>query len=191
MHHRVVHGRLDRRIEILGGDSDHGGVQGVHPLASSVGEGVGHGDEVSAGDTAHRGQFDVDVQFVAGHDRAVLLEDFFGLQVGVVTDDHRFEHAAIAGHARDRRERKRRHQARVAQFRGGGDIPVCWVIVLHCTGVLAYLLAADQVGLVRLVVVADPRFERRRFCCCGHECAQLFCRLVRGGRPKHPNARTT
>ncbi len=41
-------------------------------------------------------QFDVDMQFVAGHDRAVLLEDLFGLQVGVVTDDDRLEHAAIA-----------------------------------------------------------------------------------------------
>jgi hypothetical protein len=60
---------------------------------------VGDGDQVSAGDAAHRRQFDVDVQFVAGHDRAVLLEDLFGLHVGVVTDDHLFEHVAIAGHA--------------------------------------------------------------------------------------------
>ena len=80
---------LDRRIEVLGGDADDGGVQGVHPLAGRVGERVGDGDQVSAGDPAHRRQLDVDVELVAGHDRAVLLEDFFGLQVGVVTDDHR------------------------------------------------------------------------------------------------------
>ena len=54
MHHRFLHGRLDRRIDILGGDADDGGVQGMHPLAGSVGEGVGHGDQVSAGDPAHR-----------------------------------------------------------------------------------------------------------------------------------------
>jgi hypothetical protein len=119
------------------------------------------------------------MQFVAGHDRAVLLEDFFGLHIGVVTDDYLLEHAAIAGHARGRRERQRRHQVRISQLRGGGDVPMRGVVVLHCTGVLAYLLAADQVGDVHLVVMADPRFERRRFWCCGHECAQLFCRPVR------------
>ena len=49
------------------------------------------------------------------------------------------------------------HQARVTQFRGGGDIPVCGVIVPHCTGVLADLLSADPVGVVHLVVMAHPR----------------------------------
>ena len=47
---------------------------------------------------------------VSADDGAVLLEDFFGLQVGVVADDHRFEHAAIAGHARGRGEGQRCHQ---------------------------------------------------------------------------------
>ena len=190
VHHRVLHGRLDRRIEILGGDADDGGVQGVHPLAGRIGEGVGDGDHVPAGDPAHRRQLDVDVQFVAGDDRTVLLKDLFGLQVGVVADDHRFEHPAITRHAWGRRERQRRHQSRISQRSGGVDIPVRGVIVLHRAGVLAHLFAADQVGAVHLVVMADPRFERRRFCCCGHECAQLFYRLVRCGRPEDINPRT-
>lgn len=50
----------------------------------------------------HRGQFDVDPQLVAGHDQAVLLQGLFGLQVGVVADDHRLEHLPVAGHARGR-----------------------------------------------------------------------------------------
>jgi hypothetical protein len=110
VHHRVVHGCLDLRIEILGGDADDGGVQGVHPLAGTVCESVGHCYQVSASNPAHRCQFDVHSQFVAGHDRAVLLEDLFGLHVGVVAHDHLFEHVAIAGHAWSRRERQRRHQ---------------------------------------------------------------------------------
>ena len=85
----------------------------------------------------------------------------------------------LARHGRGRGERQRRHQIRIAQLCGGGDIPVRRVIVLHCAGELADLLVADQVGVAHLVVVADPRFERRRFCCCGHEFAQLFYRLVR------------
>jgi hypothetical protein len=146
--------------------------------ARSSGEGVGHGDEISAGGLAHRRQFDVDVQLVAGDDWAVLLEDFFGLYIGVVIDDHRFEHAPIAGHARRRHERQRRRQVRVAQLRGGGDISVRGVIVLHATRLFAQLLTADQVGVAHLVGVADPGIDRGRLCCCGHECAQLFCRLV-------------
>jgi len=130
-------------------------VQRVHPLAGRVGERVGHGDQVSACDPAHRSQFDVDVKFVAGHDRAVLFEDFLGLHVGVVSDDHLFEHVAIAGHPWRRGECQRCHQVRVTQLSGGGDVPVRGVVVLHCAGVLAYLLAADQVGAVHLVVVAD------------------------------------
>jgi len=122
----------------------------------------------------------------AGHDRAVLLEDFFGLHIGVVTDDHRFEQVLIGRHGRGRRERQRRHQARVSQFRGGGDIPVGGVVVLHCTGVLADLLSADPVGVVHLVLMAHPRFKRRCFCCCGYEITQLFYRLG----PKHTNAQT-
>ena len=79
VHHRVLHGRLDTRVDVLGGDADDGGVQGVHPLADGIGERVGDGDEISAGSPAHRRQLHVDGQFVAGHDRAVLLEDLFGL----------------------------------------------------------------------------------------------------------------
>ncbi len=188
VHDRVLHGRLDRRIDILGGDADDGGVQGVHPFAGGVGEGVGHGDEVSAGNPAYRGQFDIHVQFVIGHDRAVLLEDFFGLHVGVVADDHRLEQVAIGGHGRYRREGQRRHQTGVAQLFGSGHIPVRRVVVLHGAGIFAHFLAADPVGFVQPVVVADPRFHRRRFCCCGHEFAQLFYRLVRCGRPEHSNA---
>ena len=48
------------------------------------------------------------------------------------------------------------------------------VIVLHGAGVFADLLAADQIGTVHLVVVADPGFEIRRLWCCGHDIAQLF-----------------
>ena len=79
----------------------------------------------------------------------------------------------------------RRHQVRIAQACGGGDIPVRGVVVLHGTGVLAELLAADYVGVVHLVPVADPRFERRRFCWCGHEFAQLFYRPVRWPTQAH------
>ncbi|SKT40861.1 Uncharacterised protein [Mycobacteroides abscessus subsp. abscessus] len=53
------------------------------------------------------------------------------------------------------------------------------VVVLHGTGVLAYLLPANQVGVVHLVVVADSRFERRPVYWCSHECVQLFYRHVR------------
>ena len=38
---------------------------------------------------------------------------------------------------------------------------------------------SDQVGVVHPVVMADPRFERRRFCCCGHESA-IFSRPFAG-----------
>ena len=48
----------------------------------------------------------------------------------------------------------------VPQLRGGGDVPVRGVVVLDGAGILAYLLAADEVGAVHLVVVPDPRFER-------------------------------
>ena len=162
VHHHLLHGRLDRRVDVLGGDADDGGVQRVHAIPSRIGEGVRHGDQVPAGDPAHRSQFDVDMQFVPGNDGAVLLEHLFGLHVGVVADDHRLEHQAIAGHARSRGERQRRHQFRVAQRRRGIDIPVHGVIVLHGPGVLTDLLAADQIGAVHLVVVADPGFEIRR-----------------------------
>ena len=78
---------------------------------------------------------------------------------------------------------------RIAQFPRGGDVPVRGVIVLHRAGVLANLLAADEVGAVHLVVMADPSLECRRPRCCSHQVAQLFYRLVRLGRPKHSNAR--
>ena len=100
VHHHSLYGCLDGRVDVIGRDTHDGGVQCVHPLASGIGEGVGYGDEVSAGDPAHRCQFDVDMKFVALDDRAVLFEDFLGLYVGVVTDDHLFEHPPVAGHAR-------------------------------------------------------------------------------------------
>ena len=99
MHHDVLDGPGDRWIDIFGGHADDGGVQGVHrsPAAS-----------VKVLVTVIRSRpailrtddSSTSYEFVAGHDRAVLLEDFFGLHVRVVTDDYRFEHArlqAIAG----------------------------------------------------------------------------------------------
>src|SRR5690606_33781139 len=161
VHHRVLHGGLDRRVDVLGGHPDDGGVQRVHHLAGGVGEGVGHRDQVAAGDPAHRGELHVDGEFITGDDRPVLFEDLFGLHVGVVTDDHRLEHLPVAGHARCRGERQRRHQIGIAQLSCRGDVPVGRVVVLHRAGVLAELLAAHQIGVVHLVPVADPGFERR------------------------------
>jgi hypothetical protein len=42
------------------------------------------------------------------------------------------------------------------------------VVVLHGAGVLANLLAPDDVGVGHLVPVSDPRFECQRFSCCSH-----------------------
>lgn len=64
VHHRALHGGLDRGINFLAGDADDGGVQRVYPLTRLVGEGVRHGDQIPAGGPTHRCQFDIDQQFV-------------------------------------------------------------------------------------------------------------------------------
>ncbi|SKT67218.1 Uncharacterised protein [Mycobacteroides abscessus subsp. abscessus] len=79
MHHRLLHGGHRPRTDLIGGDSDNGGVQGVYPFAGHIGEGVGHGDQVAARYSADRRQLHVDMQFVPGDDRPVLFKDLFGL----------------------------------------------------------------------------------------------------------------
>ena len=141
----------------------------MHHLPCRIGERVGHGDQIAPGNAPDGRQLDVGGQFVAGNDGSVLLEDLLGLYVGLVPYDDRFEQIPVGRHCRDGGERQWRNESRVAEPMRGSLVAVCGMVVLYRTRVLAHLLATDLIGLVDLVVMAEPVGNRWGVCGRGHE----------------------
>ena len=155
VHHHLADRTAQLGVDLVGGDPDDRRVHGVDTLARGIGHGVGHGDQVFARDPADTRQLHVRRQFVAGDDRAVLLEDLLGLDVGVVSDDDLLEQLPVRRHRRDGGEGERRDETGIAKGGCGFGLPVGAVVVLDRACVLTHLLAADLIRAVEHVVVAD------------------------------------